>query len=937
MSALRAPRRLRASRLAASLFALVLALPLSAGAARAQGTLTGSVTDASNGLNITGALVRIDAIQRETATDRTGRFTLVGLPAGTHTVRVRYLGYTPVTREVAITNGGKTSIAVKISPATTTLGTVVVTESRIGQAAALSQQLNAPNVTNVVSADQIGRFPDANVGDALKRIPGVTVALDQGEARFGSIRGTEPRFNSVMVNGERVPSAEAEVRQVQLDLIPADMVQALEVNKTLTPEMDADAIGGSVNVVTRAAPSGFRFSTTAGSGQNVIRGQHILLGSALVGNRFFSDRLGAIVSASYNNQDYGSDNKEGVWDRTAGGQAYMNEFDVRRYDVQRVRRSISASLDYRLTPTSTVYFRSLYNSRDDWENRFRARYILDEPDLAGNQTAEIRRQTKGGGPGSRLRDARLEDQRTQSHQLAGEHLLNNFAQLDWSAQIGRASETRPDERYIEWRRTNVDITPNYSDEQTPRFTPVNAADVAPGAFTFRRIEVLDSYTKDEDVNGRIDLALPFREGNSTVKLGLRLRDKEKARSNSFSRAVPVTPADFANMTLTGSGDFTYDRNYAGPYQYGVFSSPGYLAGLDINDPAQFTLDDRPEEFAAGNFDATERITAGYAQLTQRLSPRLSAIVGVRMEQTKVDYNGFEYDIDNDAVTPTAGGQSYSDVLPSLNLRYDLDARTVIRAAWTNTLARPNYFDLVPYREISIDDNELATGNPDLKTTRSMNIDVMAERYFESVGLVSVGVFYKDITDFIFNFTRFNEIDPVSGLTFSQISRPENGAGASLTGVEFAVQRQLDMLPGGFRWLGVYANYTYNSSSVEGVTLAGRDISGLPLLGTAEHSGNLSLSYDPPKGSVRLAFNYQSESLDAGEGGYNEEAFFDRWADKRLDIDFNANWQVTPKARWFLEVNNLNNRPLRYYQGVRGRLAQDEYYGRRLQTGVKFDF
>jgi TonB-dependent receptor len=924
----------RALRLAA---ASLLALALHAAPALAQGILTGSVVDASNGLNITGATVRIDSLRREALTDRSGRFILAGLPAGSHTVRVRYLGYAPVDQVVTITDGGRSAVAFRIAPATTTLGAVLVTEARTGQAAALSQQLNAPNVTNVVAADQIGRFPDANVGDALKRIPGVTVALDQGEARFGSIRGTEPRFNSVMVNGERVPSAEAEVREVQLDLIPADMVQALEVNKTLTPEMDADAIGGSVNIVTRAAPSGFRLSTTVGSGTNVIREKAVYVGSLLVGNRFFADRLGAIVSASYNNQNYGSDNKEGVWDRTAGGQAYMNEFDVRRYDVQRVRRSMSASFDFRVNPTSTIYLRSLYNSRDDWENRFRARYILGEPDVSGNQVAEIRRQTKGGGPGSRLREARLEDQRTQSHQIAGEHLLNGFAQLDWSAQIGRASETRPDERYIDWRAQNVAIDPDYSDEQNPRFPAVTPASVAPSAFRFRRMEILDSYTKDEDKNGRIDLALPFRDGASTVKVGVRVRDKEKLRNNFFSRAVPVTPANFANMGLTGASDFTTGRNYAGPYPYGTFSSPGYLGSLDINDPAQFTLDARPDEFAAGNFDATERITAGYAQLTQRFSPRLSAIVGARFEQTKVDYNGFEYDIDNDAVSPTSGGQSYGDLLPSVNLRYDVDARTVLRAAWTNTLARPNYFDLVPYREVSVDDNELATGNPDLKTTRSMNVDFMAERYFESVGLVSVGVFYKDISDFIFNFTRFNEIDPVSGLTFSQISRPENGAGASLTGVEFAVQRQLDMLPGGFRWLGVYANYTYNSSSVEGVTVAGRDISGLPLLGTAQHSGNLSLSYDPPKGSVRLAFNYQSESLDAGEGGYNEEAFFDRWADRRLDIDFNANWQLTPQARWFLEANNLSNRPLRYYQGVRGRLAQDEYYGRRLQTGIKFDF
>jgi TonB-dependent receptor len=289
------------------------------------------------------------------------------------------------------------------------------------------------------------------------------------------------------------------------------------------------------------------------------------------------------------------------------------------------------------------------------------------------------------------------------------------------------------------------------------------------------------------------------------------------------------------------------------------------------------------------------------------------------------------------VSPTNGSRSYGDILPSLNFCWDMDARTVIRAAWTNTLARPNYFDLVPYRQVSVDDNELSTGNPDLKTTRSMNLDLMAERYFESVGLISIGVFYKDISDFIFNFTQFNELDPVSGQVFSEISRPENGASASLTGFEIAVQRTLDFLPGGFRYIGVYANYTYNSSSVEGISLSGRDLAGLPLLGTAEHSGNFSLSWDPPKGSIRLAMNYQSEALDAGEGGYNEDAFFDRWADRRLDVDLTTTWQVAPKTRFFLEANNLTNRPLRFYQGNRGRLAQDEFYGVRLQTGLKFDF
>lgn len=907
--------------------------------AEAQGSINGVVLDAASELAVTGAIVRIDALDRQALTDRTGRFVLGNLPAGTHELTTRYIGFAPIRLAVTVTNGRTTSVTLQLTSAITQLGTLVVTATRTGQAAALNQQQVAANVTNVVAADQIGRFPDANIGDALKRIPGVTVALDQGEARFGSIRGTEPRFNSVMINGERIPSAEAEVREVQLDLIPADMVQAVEVNKSLTPEMDADAIGGSVNVVTRAAPTGFRLSATAGSGYNWIREKPVALGSVVIGTRLLENRLGVIASGSYYNQRFGSDNKEGVWARTDAGQAYIEEFDLRRYDVQRIRRSVSGSVDYRFDDRNVIILRSIYNHRDDFENRFRARYVLGEPNAQGVQNTEIRRQTKGGGPDPRIKETRLEDQRTQSHQISGEHLLGQRGVLfTWAGSIARASETRPDERYIEWRARNVAISPDYSDEQNPQFVPVTASQVEADRFTFRRIEQQESFTRDLDRNARADLLLPLSQGSraSVVKVGGRFRGKSKLRDNSFFRAAPVGSAP-GNMTLLATDDYSVANNLVGSYRYGIFTTPTQLAALDLFNTSVFTLEDRPDEYAAGNFTARERIAAGYVQLDQELSPTVSLTAGVRMERTSIDYDGFEFDVDDETTRPTTGSQAYTNLFPGVTLRWEAAPNTVIRGAWTNSVARPNYFDLVPYREVSLDDDELATGNPDLKPTRAMNFDLSAERYLESVGLVSVGLFHKEIRDFIFNFTEFNAQDPVSGRTFSQISRPRNGASARLTGAEFAIQRQLDFLPGMLQYLGVYANYTWTDSKVEGLDIEGRDVESLPLLGTAKHSTNASLSFDAPRVTFRVAMNYQSESLDAGEGGYNEDAFFDRWADRRLDLDLNASVVLTRQARFFLEANNLNNRPLRFYQGTRGRLMQDEFYGRRIQTGIKFDF
>ncbi len=277
------------------------------------GIVRGRIVDQDN-LTLPGATIQIESLKKGTVTDNFGFFILLEIPEGEYEIEVSYIGYLSEKITVKVEAGQTAVQNIVLMPGIEQLMEVVVTGQLQGQSKALNTQMSKSNITNIISSDQVGRFPDANIGDALKRIPGINVQYDQGEARFGNIRGTAPQYNSVMVNGERIPSAEAEDRTVQLDLVPADMIQSIEVNKAVTPDMDADAIGGSVNLVTRSAPYDRRFSTTLGSGYNMIANKPMLTGSLVYGDRFANNKLGLIVGASYHNHQLGSDNVEAEWD-----------------------------------------------------------------------------------------------------------------------------------------------------------------------------------------------------------------------------------------------------------------------------------------------------------------------------------------------------------------------------------------------------------------------------------------------------------------------------------------------------------------------------------------------------------------------------------------------------------------------------------------------
>ncbi|WP_248724840.1 TonB-dependent receptor [Seonamhaeicola sp. ML3] len=920
-----------------------------------NGNVQGTIID-DKGLSVPFANVLIESLDRGVVSDADGNFLFIDVPSGKQTIKVMYIGYSDSEVEVQVNSGETVNVKIIIETKALELDGVVINGYNSGQAKALNAQKNKQNITNVVSTDQIGKFPDANIGDAVKRIPGITMQVDQGEARNIIVRGLAPQLNSVTLNGSRIPSAEGDNRNIQMDLIPADMIQLIEVNKAVTPDMDGDALGGSVNLVTRTSPNGFRVAATAGSGVNFITNKRIVNGSLLMGDRTNNGKFGYMFSASFNDTDFGSDNVEAEWVNEAESpltgddievNPFVEESDIRTYLVQRVRRSFSANFDYAFNPNNKLYLKTMYNWRDDRENRFRLRYRSIEPIFEdGTETitgfqGEIRRQTKGGIDNDRNQNTRLEDQRMQNYTFGGEHLFGKV-KFDWMGSYASASEERLNERYIEYElEETVDGDPipfsaDFSNTRFPVIVPENSSDALLSRYSLKEITEENQFTEEKDWNFFANLQIPLslvKEQEGFIKVGGRLRFKEKDRDNNFFEFSPET-SNFDNLALLPLVDKT-DADFLAGSQYvaGAYVDPEYLGSLDFQNSNLFESESIVDEFLSGNYLVKEDVYAGYAMLNQQLSDKLSVLAGVRVENTEIETTGnlvvFDEDGDFD---PNASGEikddnSYVNVLPGVHFKYNVTDNTVLRFAWTNTLARPNYIDLVPFRNVVREDEEVSIGNPELSATKSMNFDLMAEHYFKSVGLISGGIFHKSIEDFIYT-SQFT--DSSTGFDAFQ---PQNGDDASITGVEVSFQRQLDFLPGFAKNFSIFLNYTYLTSSADGIRNEdGDERTDLDLPGTAPNMFNGSLSYGGKKLNIRLSLNFSDAYID--EIGGN--AFEDRYYDEQLFLDLNASYAFSDNLRLYVDLNNITDQPLRYFQGVKSRTMQMEYYSQRLSVGLKYD-
>lgn len=909
--------------------------------AAAQVSVRGQVTDAATDRSLSSAEVRLVELGRRATTTQSGDFVINNVPAGSYTLTVSYSGYLPVERTVTVDEDAPPELAIGMAAVGVT-EEVVVTGYRAAQANALQDKRMSAVIKEAITADDAGKLPDQNVAEALRRITGVTATVDQGEGRYVTVRGVDPSYTNISLDNQVIGSPE-DTRRVALDTIPSEVLSRVEVVKAVTPDMDGHAVGGSINIITPSAfddSDGSFFSATADYGYYELNGEHPIGLSAGWGQVFGpQDRWGVVLSASYSDRSYDTENLQGgdPWEEE-GGFLIPDELVLRDYRIDRLRSGIVANLEFRPTDGTKLYFRNLFNRFEDTESQAETIWAYREGDLI-NQTATSGTFTEGEG--ERLISERLEKQSIRTSTLGGEFVLGNWV-LDTSVTVGEAEQDTPLDR--EWSFELSETMPMTYDTSDLFFR----VEGGPG-FHDESLYEFNEYLRGGQIIVEDVLALQFdleREISfgsypGTIKFGAKRVEREKTSDQDMD----VFDGFADDLTLSGfvepgKSDF-YDSETS--YTFGPRMAYPSLEDFFSGNTADFEQSDGDtvvESFGV-DFRVKEEVTAGYVMGTVEAG-RATVTGGVRVEKTDTNFSAFDLIfLDGDPETPeqVSGNESYTHWLPSLHLRMELRDDLLLRAAWTNTIGRPSYETNVPFRIFEIDEDdpgvfegEAEAGNANLEPLEAMNLDLTIEWYLETGGIIAAGLFYKDIDKPIF--TRFTELEDADfeGRFFSElvIETTDNAESGEIRGLELNYQQQFLGLPDPLNSFGIALNYTYTDSEVD---IFDRD-EPVPFFLQSDHIGNATLFFERSGFEARLAYTYYSTYLD----GVGDDATQDLYFDKRGQLDFKASYNFTDHVHGFFEVMNMTDAPLRFFSGRNsGRLAENEIYSWNAVAGVGVRF
>jgi TonB-dependent receptor len=852
------------------------------------------------------------------------------------------------------------------------------------QAAALEIQRESDSIVSVLSADAIGNLPDQNIAFAIGRLPGVGIERDQGQARYVNLRGAPNYWTTLSFDGLQIVSPEG--RATRFDNIPSALASQVIVTKAITPDLPGGTVAGNVNVITRSALDydGFKATGKLGAGLVTLGGGEEIDSNIVISDTFLDGRLGILAQASYYRRNMVTDNQETdpyLSNTDASGLFFAREYENKFYRLTRENQSLSFRTDYEFDDANKVFWSNNWVNYTDEELRTNFIFRLDQG-TAANGTAYTGAASGNGAQlgtsfGSRINvntNSLESEEDVYTSTFGGENVAAGW-DLSWRANYTYTADGRDAPALPTWQSpgTFTDrptvvynfTNPDNHNIQLFRTTGATGARTRGGAVStvesfpvaFQAIsrrtggDETQAYSAKFDAGHEFDLmGRPF-EFDTGLFFTERLKKSSEETFTATRAQLVAAGADIPEITASGptaawNGLFL-NRSFLGE------ANPGYL--FRYHSKSAF------EAFALGlqrrgiatrtNTDANfwkvgETITAGYGMGNMTFDWG-SIVAGVRVE--KLENSGAAF-LNPGTATQRLINTSSDEtlVLPSAHLNWDLNDDMKVRVGLTTSASRPDFDDLRPNFTFSDPNQTVSGGNPNAKTEKQTGIDLYYEWYTQPEGFISVGVFYKDISEFLFTeSTPFGSsvLDSGgvvrSGYTFTSI---QNGGGGNLQGVElFAAQTAQDFvdqnsLPDWLGGFGTNLSATFTTSEVDLSAIAGsRAARTVSLPGTSDAVYNAQLTYEKYGLSARLAYQYRTDWIQSlGTTAFAADTGDVYWAADE-EIDFSLRYQVNPNLEWFFDAANLNDAAAIRYRGRNIYPIERESFGARYITGVRFNF
>ena len=911
-----------------------------------KGTISGRVTD-SSGAVLQGAQVQLPSQGITVASNGLGEFLIPDLAPGDYKVHVSYLGFKPLETSVTLKAGENNRVEARLEVSANSQEVLVTAELPRGEAEAINRSRMADNILQVLPAEVITSLPNANVADALGRLPSVTLERSEGEGVYLQVRGTEPRLTNIMIDGITVPSPEPDVRQVRLDVIPADLVESVEINKTLAPNLDGDGIGGSVNLKTKTAGEFPTLDLFGLGGYNPIlsgRGNDQFGGAT--GHRFGrSKKLGILFGGTYDYNGRGIDNLQPAIDPLSTfSQPIYDNNTIRGYRYYRNRWGFTGNVDYKLSDFSSIYFKGMYSNLQDYGDKWyyepqatsapKFYTSSKRPDVSiGSYSAGGRKQFT-----SSLLTWEVSAARSYELDSAG----NPKADFSW---IGSKLICG----YDPTAQTDVNV-PHFGSGCDAANSPLQVA----SNWGFKDITTSTGMTAQLNLTAAASYSVNYHLGShlGIFQVGAKVRNGHKYQ-NATETVYDGWKAANYPMTMFLS-DFSSNNYLNGDYfggHYGPVSDFTQLQSFTVANLASYVDGYKTAANSYPNqFDIVERISAGYFMNSMDFG-RLHVVAGVRFEATQMNTLGYNVTLyaagspncilstGCGVPVPVRNSPSYVDPLPSVSLRYALTSDSGLRLVYGRGLSRPDAYQLVPYvtEDDSTNPATVALGNPNIKPEHANNYDLLYERYLKSTGVIQAGAFFKQLSDTLISTSYTASSGPYQG---DFVSQWINASNAYLYGFEIAYQQRLDWLSRPLAGFGIMANYSWTASQIK--SIPGRPDSPT-LQRQAPNTWNLSPTYNRGRFSARVGlsyngpsiyqYGYQASSDPSGLGPTGPSG--DVYSLPHTQLDAQASVNLGHGVTAMVYGLNLTNEVFGYYTGSPVFVNQQEYYKATYAGGLRY--